>query len=69
MLILANLKSEPEKIDIGCEYRILLDNLDPVITHMDGTRSQTQHSIRLQAWQGVLLELIHPAFEKKHKIG
>ena len=57
LLVLANLKSEPEKIDIGCEYRILLDNLDPVNTHKDETRSQTQCSIQLQAWQGVLLEL------------
>ena len=28
LLILANLKSEPEKVDVGCEFKVLLDNLD-----------------------------------------
>jgi oligo-1,6-glucosidase len=53
LLILANLKSEPETIDVGCEYRVLLDNLNPSVTP-----EQTQTCIKLQAWQGVVLELL-----------
>ena len=53
LLILANLKSEPEEIDTGCEYRILLDNMNP-----SATQEQAQRLIQLQAWQGVVLELI-----------
>ena len=56
LLILANLKAEPEEIDVGCEYRILLDNLDPAVTHKDDAQKRTQKCIRLQAWQGVILE-------------
>ena len=57
LLILANLKAEPEEIDVGCVYRILLDNLDPVNTRGNGTRERSQQRIQLQAWQGVILEL------------
>ena len=53
LLILANLKSEPETIDVGCEYRVLLDNLNPSVTP-----EQTQTCIKLHAWQGVVLELL-----------
>ena len=52
LMILANLKSEPEAVDIGCEYKILLDNLDP-----SGSHEQTQQLLQLQAWQGMILEL------------
>ena len=54
LMILANLKSEPEAVDIGCEYKILLDNLDP-----SGSHEQTQQllQLQLQAWQGMILEL------------
>jgi oligo-1,6-glucosidase len=55
LLILANLKSEPERIDIGREYRILLDNMDPLNIHKDG--AEGRQSIHLQAWQGAVLEL------------
>ena len=55
LLILANLKSEPEKIDVDCEYRILLDNMDP---DSDRAHQQTKGNVHLQAWQGVILELI-----------
>jgi hypothetical protein len=64
LLILANLKSEPEMIDTGSEYRILLDSMNP-----SGTQEQTQTRIQLQPWQGVILELKHTVFEKEHKIG
>jgi hypothetical protein len=58
LLILANLKSEPEKIDINCEHKVLLDNMGPIDKHTDKTQEQTQGCIQLQAWQGVVLELI-----------
>jgi oligo-1,6-glucosidase len=54
VLVLANLKSESEEIDVGCEYRILLDNLNPSVTH-----EQMQGCIHMQAWQGLILELMH----------
>ena len=53
LLILANLKSEPEHIDIGCEYTVLLDNMNLLNTY-------NQRKIELQAWQGVILEIKTP---------
>jgi oligo-1,6-glucosidase len=50
LLILANLKSESEEIDTGCEYRVLIDNMDPCNTTRHGR-------LQLQAWQCMLLEL------------
>ena len=58
LLILANLKAEPEEIDTGCEYRVLLDNMGPFDLGTDRIREQTQQSVDLQAWQGMILELI-----------
>ena len=58
LLILANLKAEPEEIDTGCEYRVLLDNMGPFDLGTDRIREQTQQSVHLQAWQGMILELI-----------
>lgn len=57
LMILANLKSEPETVDVGRGYRILLDNMDPSDMHTDRPQEQAQQSIQLQAWQGVILEL------------
>ena len=58
LLILANLKAEPEEIDTGCEYRVLLDNMGPFDLGTDRIREQTQQSVHLQAWQGMILEFI-----------
>ena len=66
VLVMANLKSEPERVNIGSGYRILLDNMDPLNTDPGSTKAQTadsvasenQRSIWLQGWQGVVLELI-----------
>ena len=69
LLILANLKSEPEKADVGCGFRILLDNMDPAGARSDTLQDQTQQCLELQGWQGVILELKHTVFEKEHKIG
>ena len=55
LMILANLKAEPENIDTGCRYRILLDNMDPFNTHKDRIQEQP---LQLQGWQGMILELI-----------
>ena len=69
LLILANLKSEPEKVDVGCGFRILLDNMDPAAARSDTLQDQTQQCLELQGWRGVILELKHTVFEKEHKIG
>ena len=58
LLILANLKAEPEEIDTGCEYRVLLDNMDPFDRSTDRIREKTHKSVHLQAWQGMILEFI-----------
>ena len=55
LLILANLKSEPEEIDIDCEYRILLNNMSSFNADTDIAQ---KHTVQLQAWQGMILELL-----------
>ena len=58
LLILANLKSEPENIEIGCKYRILLDNMNSEDRQADAAHEHTRRHIQLQAWQGMVLELM-----------
>jgi oligo-1,6-glucosidase len=58
LLILANMKSEPEDIEIDCKYRILLDNMNSEGRQADAAREHTRRNIQLQAWQGMVLELI-----------
>ena len=58
LLILANLKSETEKIEIEGKYRILLDNMNPFDIRTDITPEQTQRCVQLRAWQGMILEFM-----------
>ena len=58
LLVLANLKSEPESIDIDREYKVLLDSMDPTDKYTDKTQQQTQRGVKLQAWQGMILEIM-----------
>ena len=58
LLVLANLKSEPENIDFDREYKVLLDSMDPTDKYTDKTQQQTQRGVKLQAWQGMILEIM-----------
>ena len=58
LLVLANLKSEPENIDSDREYKVLLDSMDPTDKYTDKTQQQTQRGVKLQAWQGMILEIM-----------
>ena len=44
-------------MDVGCGFRILLDNMDPAAARSDTLQDQTQQCLELQGWQGVILEL------------
>ncbi|MBQ6439745.1 MAG: alpha-glucosidase [Mogibacterium sp.] len=58
LLILANLKPESENIEIDCKYRTLLDNMNSAGRQADIAQEHTQRHIQLQAWQGMVLELM-----------